>query len=324
MGSDTISRDAIFRSSKRGSSTILETVVRHPFRSPCHSTKKRRKWCLTPFSFSALGGALAAVLAIANANAASPEDDRKAVVRKLQQKFPGIALDDYVLGGFMLNRDSRKHYEDIMEFPPFLGDIEKGKQLWEKPFANGKSYAECLPGGGKNIAGNYPYYDDAERRVVTFEMALNRCRRDNGEPEYRYDDRETMGVLTAYARSLSDGSRMNIKVESKEARAKYDQGKKLFYQRIGQMNFACANCHVDNAGKIMRMETISPAVGQATHFPVFRGGDDLYTLHARYTRCMTQVRAQPFPMGSEEFNDLEYFHSYLSNGLPLKASVYRR
>ena len=79
-----------------------------------------------------------------------------------------------------------------------------------------------------------------------------------------------------------------------------------------------------NAGRVMRMETVSPALGQATHFPVFRGGDALYTLHARYTRCMEQVRAQPFPMGSEAFNNLEYYHSYLSNGLPLRASVYRR
>jgi sulfur-oxidizing protein SoxA len=69
---------------------------------------------------------------------------------------------------------------------------------------------------------------------------------------------------------------------------------------------------------------ISPVVGQAAHVPVWRGGDTLYTLHMRYTRCMEQVRAQPFPMGGEQFNDLEYFHSYLSNGLPLQANVYRR
>jgi sulfur-oxidizing protein SoxA len=39
---------------------------------------------------------------------------------------------------------------------------------------------------------------------------------------------------------------------------------------------------------------------------------------------MEAVRAVPFAAGSEELNNLEYFHSYLSNGLPLKASVYRR
>jgi hypothetical protein len=29
-------------------------------------------------------------------------------------------------------------------------------------------------------------------------------------------------------------------------------------------------------------------------------------------------------MGGEAFNDLEYFHAALSNGLPLRANVYRR
>jgi sulfur-oxidizing protein SoxA len=36
------------------------------------------------------------------------------------------------------------------------------------------------------------------------------------------------------------------------------------------------------------------------------------------------VRAVPFKIGSEEYNDLEYFHSYMSNGLPLQASVWRK
>lgn len=260
----------------------------------------------------------------ASVAAASPEEDRTSFVHTFQQRFPGIALDDYVHGGFMFSRASRSHYDDIMAFPPFLGDIERGKVLWDTPFRNGRTYVECLPDGGRNLAGTYPRFSAAENRVITFEMLLNRCRRDNGEAEYRYDDRATMGVLTAYARSLSDGMRMDIKVDGAAALAKYEEGRRLFFRRIGQMNFACSNCHLDNAGKVMRMETISPAVGQAVHFPVFRGGDELYTLHMRYTRCMMQVRAQPFPAGSEAFNNLEYFHSYLSNGLPLQASVYRR
>jgi sulfur-oxidizing protein SoxA len=270
-----------------------------------------------------VAGAVTALGLIAGA-VAGPAEDRAAILEALAAKFPGTPLEDYVLGGFMLNREGLRHYNDIMAFPPFLVDVERGKALWETPFRNGRTYADCLPQGGRMIAGRYPYYEPRERRVITFEMALNRCRRDNGEPEYRYDDRSTMGVLSAYARSLSDGMAMDIRVDDPGALERFEAGKRLFYRRIGQMNFACANCHLDNAGKVMRMEVISPVVGQAAHFPVWRGGDTVYTLHMRYTRCMEQVRAQPFPMGGEQFNDLEYFHSYLSNGLPLQANVYRR
>jgi L-cysteine S-thiosulfotransferase len=266
----------------------------------------------------------AALLGAVGNGVAAPEDDRRAYVSFFQARFPAAPIDDYVLGSFMLNAAGRRHYEDIMAFPPFEPDIDRGRALWETPFRNGRTYADCLPGGGRMLAGSYPRYDAGQRRVVTFEMVLNRCRADNGEAEYRYDDRATMGVLTAYARTLSDGMRMDIRVDSPEAVTRYEAGKAFFERRIGQMNFSCANCHVQNAGRVMRMEVISPALGQAAHFPVFRGGDALYTLHARYTRCMEQVRAEPLPMGGETFNDLEYFHSFMSNGLPLKASVYRR
>ena len=258
------------------------------------------------------------------ADVPDPEADRVALKRLLEARFPGTPADDYVLGAFMFSADARRHYEDIMSFPPFEVDIDRGKRLWETPFRDGRTYADCLPDGGRMLAGHYPRYDESEGRLITFEMLLNRCRVAGGEPEYRYDDMQTMGVLTAYARTLSDGMRMDIRVESPGALARYEAGKAIFHRRIGQMNFSCANCHVDNAGRVMRMETISPVVGQATHFPVFRGGEALYTIHARFTRCMEQVRAQPFPMGSDAFKDLEYFHAYLSNGLPLKASVYRR
>jgi sulfur-oxidizing protein SoxA len=118
--------------------------------------------------------------------------------------------------------------------------------------------------------------------------------------------------------------RMDIRVEGPAALAKYEQGKQFYFTRIGQYNFSCASCHWTSAGQVLRTEVISPTVGQATHWPVFRAGDNLNTLHLRLRRCMEQMRAVPFAAGSEELNNLEYFLSYLSNGLPLRASVYRK
>jgi L-cysteine S-thiosulfotransferase len=255
---------------------------------------------------------------------ADPESDRLGILDLYKQKFPDVPLDAYVDGALMLSTDAKSQFDSIMEFPPFQGDLDRGKQLWEKPFANGRRFADCFPNGGRNIAGNYPQYDAAVDKVVTFEMALNRCLSRNGEAELRYSDKSTMGVLTAYARSLSDGMRMNVRVEGPGALAKYEDGKRRYYQRAGQFNFACASCHLENAGKILRTEILSPVVGQATHWPVFRGGDNLNTLQMRFRRCLEQMRATPLAPGSEELNNLEYFHSYLSNGLPMRASVYRK
>jgi L-cysteine S-thiosulfotransferase len=65
---------------------------------------------------------------------------------------------------------------------------------------------------------------------VTLIDALNDCRVANGEEAYKVGDTKTMGYLTAYMRTLSDGMLMNIKVEGPKAMAAYNDGKKSFYQ----------------------------------------------------------------------------------------------
>lgn len=255
---------------------------------------------------------------------ASPEQDRKQLIDHYKKKLPGVKFENYVHGALALDKDSMAQYDSIMEFPPFEGVVEAGKEMWEKPFKNGKTFSSCFPNGGKNVAGNYPYFDDKLNKVVTFEMAVNQCLKDNGEPEFKYSDMNTMGILTAYARTLSDGMKMNIKVEGAGALAAYEAGRHHYFQRRGQLNFSCASCHVDNAGNRIRSEVLSPMLGQATHWPVFRAGERVTTLHNRLRGCNSQVRAVPFAEGSEEYNNLEYFLSYASNGLPLKASVFRK
>ncbi len=255
---------------------------------------------------------------------AGPEDERRKLARHFASSFPDIKPEDYVLGALAFDPDLKAQYRGIMEFPPFAGELAKGERLWRTPLASGKTYADCLPGGGRMIAGNYPFFDDGRGRVVTLEDAINDCRVANGEEPWTYGDPRTLGLLTAYLRTLSDGMKMNIRVEGEAALRAFEDGKRSFYQRVGQLNFSCASCHVSNAGNRLRNEILSPAIGQATHWPVFRGGDQLVTLQKRYEACLRDMRHVPDAPGSVRFNNLEYFHAYLSNGLELRASVFRR
>ncbi len=267
-----------------------------------------------------LGAALLLGTLAANA---SPEQDRKQLLEYYKNKFPGIKFNDYVYGALNYNADALSQYFSIMEFPPYDSELDKGKKMWETPFKNGKKYADCFPNGGKNMAGNYPYFDENIGKVVTYEMAINSCRRANGEDEIDYKN-INMGVLTAYSRSLSDGMKMNIRVEGAKANAAYERGKAFFYQRRGQLNFACATCHVQQVGNILRTEYLSPALGQAVHWPEYRGGDVATTLQVRYSQCIKNVRAKPLLEGGQDYNELEYFHSYISNGLPMQTPVFRK
>lgn len=274
-------------------------------------------------ALSALGALLLAGVAGA-AGVADPERERADMVAFFQQRFPGVALDQYGLGGLIINADGKSQYDQIMEFPPFLGDIDAGRVLWETPLRDGARYADCYPRGGHDVLGHYPFFDEQRGAVVTFEMSLNECRQRHGEPAYDYGDRRTMGVLSAYARSLSDGMRIDIKVESAGARASWTAGRDFFFRRIGQLNAACSGCHYYNAGNIMRMEIVSPALGHATHWPIYRGGEELMSFQGRFKRCTEQMRAVPDGYASQTWNNLEYFLTHLSNGLPLQSNVFRK
>jgi sulfur-oxidizing protein SoxA len=270
----------------------------------------------------ALAG-LGILMGTVSANA-GPEEDRQKLSTFFASKYPDVKQQDYIYGALAFDPDAMSQYNSIMEFPPFSSEIEKGQKMWNTPLKSGKTYADCLPNGGKMIAGDYPMFDNAKGKVVTLEDAINNCRTANGEEAYAYGDPKTMGLLTAYMRTLSDGMKMNVKVEGDAALKAYDDGKKTFYSRAGQLNFSCGSCHVDNAGNRLRSELLSPVIGQATHWPVFRGGENLTTLQKRYEGCHKSVRHSPDKAGSTRYNNLEYFHSYMSNGLELRSAVFRK
>ena len=267
--------------------------------------------------------AAAAVILLPIPVQAGPEEDRTAFLGFYKKKFPEIAFENYVYGALSMNRDAYDQYVSIMDFPPFMNDVDRGKEIWEKPFRNGKTYASCFPNKGFGAAADYPRFDTTRQRVVTFENALNDCLKTHGEAELKYGSPE-LGLLSAYAKSLSNGTRIKVRVDSPGALAAYEKGKQFWYTRRGQLNFACASCHLENSGHFIRSEQLSMMLGQASHWPVFRGGTDLVTLQGRFRQCSSQVRAEPLEFNSDEFNNLEYFLTFMSNDLPIHAPVFRK
>jgi sulfur-oxidizing protein SoxA len=265
-----------------------------------------------------LAAALLAIAAMPHAMATA--DAVKAdVAARLKAQLPSVAPTDYPLGAAAFDAEWRAKSET--EAGAASAALETGKKMWNRKFRNGKTLASCFPNGGRRIAAGYPQYDPRLKRVVTLEMTLNQCLKANGEPIHELADGETMGVLTAYLRSLSDGQKVNVRVPA-AAEDRFEEGRRLYFTRMGQRNFACASCHVQSAGKRYAEAPLSPAIGQATHWPVIREGRAV-TLQARIRECLELMGAAPFAAGSDELNHIEYFLAYLSNGLPLKANVGR-
>ena len=112
---------------------------------------------------------------------AGPQQDLKEFRSYYAKRFPDTPFKDYVNGVYSIDQASREQWEAIEEFPPYELNIEKGKELFRKPFKNGKTYASCFRNGGIAIKQDYPYFDSASGKVVTLESAINDCRTKNGE-----------------------------------------------------------------------------------------------------------------------------------------------
>jgi sulfur-oxidizing protein SoxA len=244
-----------------------------------------------------------------------PEADRIALQEYMKNRFPDTEMSEYINGIYAVDAASRAQWEEIEEFPPYELDLEKGEELFNTPFANGKGYADCFDNGGIGIRQNFPYWNDERKTVVTLEMAINECRMVNGEKPLGWK-KGAIAEISAYMAYTSRGNEFAIDVPNDDAKAAYLDGKKFFYTKRGQLNLSCADCHLTGTNRLVRADLPSPALGHTTHFPVVRSKwGNIGTLHRRYEGCHRDSRSEYLKPQSETFRNLEYFQTYMSNGL---------
>ncbi len=235
--------------------------------------------------------------------------------------FP-IKLEDFVNGNAAWHKPTRDQFIEINDFPPYEIPLDDGRALIEKPFANGKTYASCFP--SLAIKQNYPFFDTKRNEVVTIGQAVNECRTSNGEKPLKYGKGDIAKIIAVIAHE-SRGKLIDIKIPSAQAEAAYNVGKKLFYKQTGNLALNCTECHVTGSGQKIRQESLSPILGSVSHFPVYRlkwGG--LGTMQRRLQGCLKDTGLEKQPFQSSDLKALEYFVTYMSNGLILNGPDTRK
>jgi sulfur-oxidizing protein SoxA len=264
------------------------------------------------------------VAGMAQAFAAEPGDDPQAEFKAFRNyftsRFPKVPLKDFVNGPYSMDEGLRKQWEAKEEFPPYEFAVEKGKEMFAKPFKNGKTFGDCFPNKGIGVRQLYPMFDAKSGEVVTLEAAINQCLKDNGEQPLD-PLKDDMAAVTAYMAFTSRGKPFDIKIPNDpRALAAYKKGEEYFYTRRGQLNFSCASCHVQSPGERIRTEVLAPALGLTAALPLYRsewGG--MGTTSRRFTTCNSQVRGVPLKPDDENYRNVEYFLSYMANGLPISG-----
>ena len=256
---------------------------------------------------------------------ATPEEDRQAFQQYYLTKFPDTPKDDFINGAYSIDAASREQWLALEEFPPYEFALSRGEEAFGTSFANGKSYADCFENGGIGIRQTYPYFDTEQGQVVTLELAINQCREANGEKPLKYKSGD-IAAISAYMAYTSRGQTINVVIpDDPRALQAYEAGKQFYYTKRGQLNFACADCHVNASGGYIRSELLSPALGQMSHFPVYRlKWGAIGTLHRFFSGCNQQVRAKAFKPQGPEYRNLEYFLTYMSNGLEFNGPGVRK
>ncbi len=250
-----------------------------------------------------------------------PAADAKAFQKFFTDKFPKVKLDDFVNGPYSMNEDMHRQWEEKEQFPPYdFCARSRARRCSQSRSRTARAMRTAFRTRASASARTIPYFDEKEGKVVTLELALNRCREANGEAPFPYV-KDDMAALTAYMAFTSRGKPFDIKIpDDPRALEAYENGKRYFYTRRGQLNFSCASCHVQNPGERIRAEILAPALGILNAMPIYRsewGG--MGTISRRFTTCNSQIRGVPLEPQSDEYRDLEYYLSYVSNGLPISG-----
>lgn len=219
-----------------------------------------------------------------------------------------------------------KAQQDDDTLNPGMLWVERGEKLWATPSGKAnKSCADCHGGAAasmRGVAARYPAVDTASGRLLNIEGRINKCRTDHmGDAPLPYESDDLIG-LTALLALQSRG--MPIAVATGGAAASHvEAGRRFFFERQGQLNLACSQCHDDNVGKRLRGDRISSGLPGA--YPVYRlDWQKMGSLHRRLRACALGVRAEQLDYGAPEYVDLELYLAARAAGTVVEAPGVRK
>ncbi|WP_321489269.1 sulfur oxidation c-type cytochrome SoxA [uncultured Hyphomonas sp.] len=236
-----------------------------------------------------------------------------------------IAPGDIQSGYEFLQPETQALQDDEFANPGFLW-VDKGRALFNQdPDSGAPACASCHGDDShpfSKAAAHYPAVDASSGQLVNLEARINLCRaryQDLAPLEYESDG--LLG-LTAYLAYLAQGEPISVKTDG-PAKKYYDAGEDYFFQRKGQFNLACSQCHNEHWGDKLRGDTISQGHGNA--FPAYRMEWQTFgSLHRRLRDCDSGIRAEPLESGSETYTAVELYLAKRAEGLPMESPGVRR
>ena len=235
------------------------------------------------------------------------------------------SVEGRISGYVFLGEQVRALQDDDFQNPGMFA-VDRGRALWNTANGEaGKSCASChgdATGSMAGVAARYPQFDADRGGIINLELRINEQRVTHMMAAPLEYESEDLLALTTYIANLSRGVPLEVNIEG-NAGAFFEKGKDFFFQRRGQLDLACNQCHDDLDGMMLRGDKMSR--GQINGFPFYRLiWNSVGSTHRMFEWCNTSMRAEPFAYGSEEYLNLELYVAWRGRGLPVESPAVRR
>jgi sulfur-oxidizing protein SoxA len=205
---------------------------------------------------------------------------------------------------------------------PGMWAVDRGEELFKKAGGSGASCGTCHNDpktAFKSWAASMPKWEPRLNKVLGIEEFIARHARTTtgASMTMETDDNRSMAV---YLRFLANGQPIKVDTTSAEAKAAIERGKALSGRKVGQLNFACTDCHGISANHWIRGQWLGEMKGQADHFPTWRTSlQAIWDIRQRFQWCQVNIRADELPPDAKEYGDLELYLMSQNDGLKLSV-----
>jgi sulfur-oxidizing protein SoxA len=210
---------------------------------------------------------------------------------------------------------------DPMENPGMWA-LDKAAVLWKQAGASGKSCQSCHSdptASFKTWAAAMPKWEPRLKKVLGVEEFITRHAKATTGANWLMETEENRD-MSVYLHNLANGAPIAVDTTSKAAKAAIKRGTALANRKIGELNFACTDCHGKSANHWIRGQWLGPPKGQYDHFPTWRTSLlAIWDIRQRFQWCQVNIRAEELPADSKEYGDLELYLASLNAGLKLSV-----
>ena len=203
--------------------------------------------------------------------------------------------------------------------------VKDGEALWHRNAGNSeKACADChgaAPASMRGVAARYPAFDAELRRPVNLSERINLCRKKQQQAEPLAAESQELLSIESYVAFQSRGMPLAASIDPR-LKPSIERGQRLYQQRIGQLDLACAHCHDERAGQRLGGSLIPQA--HPTGYPIYRlEWQGLGSLQRRLRNCLTGARAEAYPFGAQELVELELYLTSRAAGMAIETPAVR-